>query len=99
MSGYDVAPSELFAAEAMVRDAAEQGRAELSRLGGAAQDLLGEHWRGHAATAFAAGWHEWADGARTVLTALDEMARALGTTATQYEQNETGVSVELRKIA
>jgi WXG100 family type VII secretion target len=99
MSGYDVDPTELFAAAAMVRDAAEQGRAELARLTHSAQDLLGAHWRGHAAAAFAAGWHEWADGARTVLTALDEMAGALGATATQYEQNETGVCVELRKIA
>jgi WXG100 family type VII secretion target len=99
MSGYDVDPTELFAAEAMVREAAEQGRAELTRLRHAAQDLLDEHWRGTAATAFAAGWQEWVGGAQTVLTALDAMARALGTTAVQYEQNETGISLDLRKIA
>lgn len=99
MSGYEVEPAELFAAQAMVTETAGEARAELGRLRAAAEDLLGHGWRGGAATAFAAGWHEWEDGARLVVSALEEIARALGATARQYEQNEYATTSLLRGVA
>ncbi|SHG21262.1 WXG100 family type VII secretion target [Jatrophihabitans endophyticus] len=99
MSGYEVDPTELLAAQARVAEAVTEGRAELTRLHTAARDLLDGQWRGHAATAFAAGWHEWADGARQLLAALDGIAHALGVTAADYETTESGVATELRHIA
>lgn len=99
MSGYEVEPAEVFAAGALAAEAANEGRVELARLQAAADDLLGHGWRGQAAAAFGQGWHEWHDGARTMLAALDEMARALDVTAREYEQNETATVTDLRKIA
>lgn len=99
MSGYDVESGELFAAQAMVAEAAGEGRAELMRLRAAAQDLLGHGWRGPAAAAFAGGWREWATGAAVVLAALDEMGRALGIAATEYEQNEYAIEADFQRIA
>lgn len=99
MSGYEVEPAELFAAQAMVTETATEARAELSRLRAAAEDLLGHGWRGTAAAAFAAGWHDWAEGARLVVSALEETARALGVTAQQYEQNELVTTDLLRSVA
>lgn len=99
MSGYDAEAAELFSAEAMVSEAAGEGRAELARLRAAAQDLLGHGWNGAAATAFAAGWHDWVHGAELVLAALDEMARALGVTGAEYEQNEIAIGADLHRVA
>lgn len=99
MSGYEVEPAEVFAAGAMASEAANEGRAELARLRAAADDLLGHGWRGGAATAFGHGWREWHDGARSMLSALDEMARALDVTAREYEQNETSTAADFRRIA
>lgn len=99
MSGYDVEPAELFAVQAGVGEAAAEGRAELARLRASAHDLLGYAWRGVAATAFDAGWQEWAAGAELVLHALQEMADALGRTAADYEQNEIAVRSGFARIA
>lgn len=99
MSGYDVEPAELFAAQAMVAEAAGKGRGELERLRASAQDLLGDGWRGPAAAAFAQGWSEWSEAAQLVLAALEEMARALGVTASEYEQNEYTVQADFHRIA
>ncbi|MGI8677936.1 MAG: WXG100 family type VII secretion target [Jatrophihabitans sp.] len=99
MSGYAVESGELFAAQAMIAGAAGEARSELMRLRAAAQDLFGHGWRGQAATAFTQGWREWAEGAQMLLSALDEMGRALGITAADYEQNECTVESDFHRIA
>lgn len=99
MSGYDVDPAELFAAGARVSEGAGEGRAELARLRAAAADLLGHGWRGEAAAAFGQAWREWSDGAQLVLAGLDDMARALGVTAADYEQNEQSVRSSVQRLA
>ena len=99
MSGYQVEPAELFSAGALASAGADDARAELARLQAAAQDLLGHGWRGQAASAFAAEWHEWDEGARRMVSALEETARALNVTAREYESTEHGTTADLRRIA
>lgn len=99
MSGYEVTPAELFAAQAQVSESVDELRAELARLRAAADDLLEHGWRGAAATAFGAGWREWDDGARLVLAGLDETAQALGLTAREYERTELDTAVTVRGAA
>ncbi|GAB2473498.1 WXG100 family type VII secretion target [Jatrophihabitans fulvus] len=99
MSGYEVDPTELFAAQAVVTEEVTEARAELARLQAAADDLLGHGWRGQAASAFGRGWQEWSEGARSVIAGLEQMAQALGVTAREYESNELGITTDLRKIA
>lgn len=99
MSGFGVAPSDLQAAEVVLEEAAQEGRAELARLRACAQELLGGGWHGAAGAAFGQGWEGWLDGALLVLAALEEMARALGLTGREYAEFEAAVRVDLGRIA
>ncbi len=99
MSGYEVDPSELFAARGRVIEAADEGRAELARLEGQAADVFAAGWRGGAATAFQAGFAEWHDGVSSMLAALDTLAQALGDAGLGYERAEGANAAGLRRMA
>ena len=99
MPGYDVDPTELFAARGRVSEAAADGRDELARLDAQAADVLGHGWRGAAAGAFRAGYDEWHDAARTVLAALDTLAQALGDAGLEYGRAERVNAGGLQRMA
>ncbi|WP_375484490.1 WXG100 family type VII secretion target [uncultured Jatrophihabitans sp.] len=99
MPGYDVDPSELFAAEGQVHQAAGEGRDELARLETLANDLFAAGWRGGAASAFHAGYAEWHAGAVSMLAALDTLAGALGDAGVDYERAETANATDLNRMA
>ena len=58
----------------------------------AVTSLVGDGWRGTAATAFGEGFDEWRRGAAQVLEALSETAVALGLTDRAYTASDDAVT-------
>jgi WXG100 family type VII secretion target len=88
LPGFDTEPWEIASAAGLVRDAGDELRAGLRRLGLDVGTLL-DGWRGQAGTTFANGWNEWQAGASDVLTALDTMAQLLDCTGHGYDEAES----------
>jgi WXG100 family type VII secretion target len=84
LSGFDVAPAQLYATSALLGNIGDEAHAELTQLGVEARGLLDGEWRGRAAVAFEQGWSQWHAGAVEVLDALQAMARLLGATSQDY---------------
>lgn len=99
MSGYDVDPTELFAARGRLAEAADEGRTELARLEAQAADVFGSGWRGAAAGAFHAGYDEWHAGVLRMLAALDTLAQAVGDAGAGYARAESVNTTGLHRMA
>jgi WXG100 family type VII secretion target len=88
VSGFEVAESELSAAQARARDVAAELRSGQHQLAAVMSDLLGGAWSGTAAVAFASGWDQWLAGAGEVLDGLARTAILLGATETTYREGD-----------
>ena len=99
MSGFQVEPSELFAAGARVSEAALDGHESLTRARAEAEGLFGQGWSGSAAAAFRGGFDEWLTGALMMLSGLDDLASALTAAGHDYEQAESGSDAMLNRLA
>lgn len=89
MSGYEVDPVELFAAQARVVEAAQDGRDGVGQVRLSGADLFAGGWTGAAAAAFHEGFDEWLSGAASMLAGLEDLASALGAAARDYERSES----------
>lgn len=90
MSGFDVEPSELFAAGARVSEAATDGHESVRRVRAEAEGLFDGGWTGGAATAFRAGFDEWLAGTARMLAGLEDLSTALSAAGHDYETAERG---------
>lgn len=98
MSGFEVTPSELNAAQEYVCDVAAETRAGLTSLASDVEQLLGGGWQGTAATALAAGWQDWCTGGYEVLDALGRMAQLLAITARAYDGTDTVSRIDFSQL-
>jgi WXG100 family type VII secretion target len=99
MGGYAVDPAQLQHVDALLGECVTQSRAALDGLAGAAHALLAAGWHGPAATDFRQGWHEWHDGARAAITALEELATAVGLSGRDYDATESTVRAAIARAS
>ena len=96
MSGFAVTPGELQGLDGYVESAAEHARDAVARLQVEVAEL---HWHGPAANAFAIAWHDWLEGARLVLGALDDLGRLVGAAARDYVATDDAVRADVGRSA
>ena len=99
MSGFEVDPTELFAAGVRVSEAAVDGRESMTRVRLDADDLFAGSWTGVAAAAFHGGFEEWLGGARQMLAGLEDLSSALTTAGHDYAHAESTNSAHLEQLA
>lgn len=98
MSGFEVDPSELFAAGARVSEGAADGHGSLTRVRLDAEDLFAGGWTGAAGAAFERGFEDWLGGARQMLAGLEDLASALTAAGHDYECSERTNAGSLRHL-
>lgn len=83
---------------AQIEAAASRLRADRDRISGEVEALLDDGWRGAAATAYAAGWSEWRDGADQVLAGLEAMVALLREVEVSFEERDVAVGASAHRI-
>ena len=79
--------------------AAARLRADRDRAVRQVETLLDGGWGGPAATAYAAGWEEWAAGAGRVLDGLLAMQRLLAAADVDLTATDAGAEASLARLA
>ncbi len=90
VGAYAVDPEALRYADSVLSAATAQARAALHSLRGQESATT---WSSPAGAAFHAGWEQWSDGCGQLLTALDELAVALGLAGRAYAETDAAVQV------
>lgn len=98
MSGFEVDPTELFAAGARVSEAAVDGRGSVERVRLEAAELFAGGWTGAAAAAFRDGFDDWLVGARLMLSGLDDLSSALTAAGHDYTGSERATTTSLDHV-
>lgn len=98
MGSYSVEPAELERCDALLGVTAGQCQLALARLQVTVDELL-RGWQGAAGAAFRLGWEQWLAGATAMLSALDAMAAALGSSGLDYAATEDAVRAGLARAA
>lgn len=81
---------------AQFKSIADDLRAELERLAGAAEQVLDASWRGSAARAFTSEWDEFHDNARKVVDDADVIADLVALSMRQYVDSDEAGAAALR---
>jgi WXG100 family type VII secretion target len=58
-------------------------------------DNLSREWSGVASSAYSAIWHEWLEGATTLIDALADSSHSLGVAAVAYSERDAGSAAAL----
>lgn len=95
MGRYAVDPLTLQRVDAQLETTVAHARAQLGALSADTQALLRDGWRSPAAAAFAGAWQDWHAGAVELLTALEEMGRAIALSANDYASTEDDVRTSI----
>lgn len=81
---------------AQFKSIADDLRAELELLAGAAEQVLDTSWRGSAARAFTGEWDEFHDNARKIVEDADVIADLVALSMRQYVDSDQAGTASLR---
>jgi WXG100 family type VII secretion target len=95
MSSFAVTSVELQVAGHSLHTVADEGRTDLARLSSTVEQLVGNRWRGIAASRFGAGFDEWRAAAGDGLAALEVMADLLEANGRDYTASDGGSAATL----
>ena len=98
-AGFDIAPSALATASGEVDRVHGELAAALGDVRAEVTSLVGDGWRGAAATAFGAGYDEWQRGATQVLAALLDTGSALSVSRAAYVGADDASSDTFARLA
>lgn len=98
MGQFDVDIAALHRGRTVVSETHQAVTAETTKIGASIESMLAGSWTGPAATDYAAGWREWQEGAKEVLSALDLMGQAMSETLTEYVQRDNHHAQALSRV-
>jgi WXG100 family type VII secretion target len=98
MGAFYAVSDELRLVQSAISDAAADLGIGVSRAAGEVESLLGGGWSGTAASAFAAAWEQWRDGAAQLADALARCGSALAESAAGYDRADGESSAALNRI-